>query len=70
MKDLGPLHHFLGMSVTRSADGLQLSQRHYMLEILDRAGMSNCKPCTPPVGTSAKFLQMVAQWLMRLFFMA
>jgi hypothetical protein len=25
MKDLGPLHHFLGMSVTRSADGLQLS---------------------------------------------
>jgi hypothetical protein len=54
MKDLGPLHHFLGMSVTRSADGLQLSQRHYILEILDHAGTSNYKPCTTHVDTSAE----------------
>lgn len=31
MKDLGPLHHFLGMTVTRSTAGLFLSQRHYFL---------------------------------------
>jgi hypothetical protein len=38
MKDLGELHHFLGMHVQRCGDGL-LSQRPYMLDILDRAGM-------------------------------
>jgi hypothetical protein len=27
MTDMGPLHHFLGISVTRSASGLFLSQR-------------------------------------------
>jgi hypothetical protein len=29
MTDMGPLHHFLGISVTRSASGLFLSQRQY-----------------------------------------
>ena len=37
MKDLGALHHFLGMQVQQSGDGL-LSQRQYMLDILERAG--------------------------------
>jgi hypothetical protein len=54
MKDMGPLHHFLGMSVTSHNCTLFLSQRQYMLEILERAGMTNCKPCTTPVDTSAK----------------
>lgn len=54
MKDLGNLHHFLGMGVTRSADGMFLSQIHYMLEILDRGAMTDCKPCSTPVDTCAK----------------
>lgn len=54
MKDLGPLHHFLGLSVTSHDDSLFLSQRHYILEILERAGMANCKPCSTPVDMSAK----------------
>jgi hypothetical protein len=54
MKDMGPLHHFLGMSVTSHNDKLFLSRRQYMLEILDRVGMTNCKSCTTPVDTSAK----------------
>jgi hypothetical protein len=29
MKDLGPLHHFLGVAVERHRDTLFLSQRHY-----------------------------------------
>ena len=40
MKDLGELHHFLGMHVQRHGDGLLLSQKQYMLDILDRAGMT------------------------------
>ena len=54
MKDLGALHHFLGMQVQRSGDGLLLSQRQYMLDILERAGMTECKPCSTPVDTNPK----------------
>lgn len=54
MKDLGDLHHFLGMQVQRRPDGLFLSQRQYMQEILDRAGMAECKPCSTPVDTCSK----------------
>lgn len=53
MKDLGVLHHFLGMHVQPSSDGL-LSQKQYMVELLDRAGMSECKPCLTPVDTNLK----------------
>lgn len=44
MKDLGALHHFLSMSVTRNNNGLLLSQGHYILEILERDGMSDYNP--------------------------
>jgi len=54
MKDLGPLHRFLGMQVQHTGSGLFLSQRQYMLEILDRAGMTDCKPCTTPVDVNPK----------------
>jgi hypothetical protein len=54
MKDMGPLHHFLGMSVTTHNRRLFLSQHQYMLEILERAGMTDCKPSTTPIDTSAK----------------
>lgn len=54
MKDLGPLHHFLGMSVSSRDGGLFLSQRQYILDILARANMSDCKPCSTPVDTNAK----------------
>ncbi|WVZ79892.1 hypothetical protein U9M48_027417 [Paspalum notatum var. saurae] len=54
MKDLGPLQHFLGVAVTRSSSGMVLSQQQYILDILDRAGMADCKPCSTPVDTQAK----------------
>ena len=54
MKDLGELHLFLGMHVQKVADGLLLSQRQYILDILDRAGMADCKPCATPVDTNPK----------------
>ena len=54
MKDLGPLQHFLGIAVTHSSTGMILSQRQYLLDILERAGMTACKPCATPVDTQAK----------------
>jgi hypothetical protein len=54
MTDMGQLHHFLGISVARSASGLFLSQRRYTQDILERAGMSKCKPCSTPVDLHSK----------------
>jgi hypothetical protein len=54
MTDMGQLHHFLGISVTHCADGLFLSQWQYTLDILDRTGMSACKPCSTPVDLHSK----------------
>ena len=54
MTDLGDLHHFLGISVTRSSDGLFLSQRQYAVDLLQRAGMAECHSTSTPVDTRAK----------------
>jgi hypothetical protein len=54
MKDLGDLYHFLGMQVQRHDGCLFLSQRQYMLDILARAGMTDCKPCSTLVDTNLK----------------
>ncbi|XP_021757449.1 uncharacterized protein LOC110722489 [Chenopodium quinoa] len=54
MTDLGPLSSFLGILVTRHADGLFLSKNSYATEIIARANMSSCKPSATPVDTKAK----------------
>jgi hypothetical protein len=54
MKDLGPLHFFLGIQVTRTAAGFFLSQAQYAEDILERASMDNCKSSPTPVDTKAK----------------
>ncbi|KAK1660667.1 hypothetical protein QYE76_048826 [Lolium multiflorum] len=54
MIDLGPLHFFLGIAVTMNVDGLFLSQRQYAMDLLQRAGMSDCHPLATPVDTQAK----------------
>lgn len=53
IKDLGPVHYFLGVQVTRSPQGFFLCQEKYAEE-LDRAGMSQCKAASTPIDTSAK----------------
>jgi hypothetical protein len=54
MTDLKPLHHFLGITVERCSTGLFLYQRTYTFDILKRAVMADCKPCTTPVDIQAK----------------
>ena len=41
MKDLGQLHHFLGVTVEPRPSGLLLHQRQYTLDILERAGFDS-----------------------------
>jgi hypothetical protein len=54
MKDLGPLHYYSSISVSRDASGLSLSQHKYALDILDRAKMRDCNPVKTPVDTAGK----------------
>jgi hypothetical protein len=54
MKDLGQLHHFLGICVQHQPTGIFLSQRQYTMEIIEREGLVDYKPCTTPVNTLSK----------------
>jgi hypothetical protein len=54
MKDLGPLHHFLGVSIQHQPDKLFLTQRSFALDILEHTCMVDCKPVLTPVDTHAK----------------
>nr|XP_020175485.1 uncharacterized mitochondrial protein AtMg00810-like [Aegilops tauschii subsp. strangulata] len=56
LKDLGALLYFLGIEVVRRATGLFLHQQKYASELLERAGMLNCKPASTPVDTKAKYV--------------
>ncbi|XP_025791918.1 uncharacterized protein LOC112873111 [Panicum hallii] len=42
------------MQVQHTESGLFLSQQQYMIEILEWAGMSDCKPCATPVDVNPK----------------
>jgi hypothetical protein len=54
IKDLGPLRFFLGVQVRRDDSGFFLTQDQYAEEILERAGMANCKAAITPVDTKPK----------------
>ena len=54
VKDLGPVHYFLGIDVRRTPSGFVLSQASYARNVLERAGMGNYKPAPTPVDTKAK----------------
>jgi hypothetical protein len=54
MKDLGVLHHFLDVTVEPRPSGLFLHQRQFTCDILERAGMTDCKSCSTPVDTQGK----------------
>ncbi|XP_059067522.1 uncharacterized mitochondrial protein AtMg00810-like [Cryptomeria japonica] len=52
MKDLGLLHYFLSLEVWQKPDGIILSQGKYIIEILKRFGMMNCKSMVTPMETN------------------
>ncbi|RVW46696.1 Retrovirus-related Pol polyprotein from transposon RE1 [Vitis vinifera] len=54
MKDLGPLKYFLRIEVSRSSEGIFLSQRKYALDLLQETGMSGCQPVNTPIEEGLK----------------
>jgi hypothetical protein len=54
MKYLGSVHHFLGVEISTTIDGLHLSQSHYVLTILKWSNMLHCKPMSTPLEVKFK----------------
>jgi len=56
MKDMGPLHYFLGLEVWQGTQGIFLGQGKYTVEILQRFRMMDCKSMPTPMVTNLKLL--------------
>ena len=54
IKDLGKLQYFLGIEVARSEKGIFISQRKYILDLLEETGMMGCKPAESPIESNHK----------------
>jgi hypothetical protein len=54
IKDLGQLRYFLGIQVVRSPRGIVLSQRKYVLDLLDETGMLGCHSTNTPIEENHK----------------
>ncbi|RVW80473.1 Retrovirus-related Pol polyprotein from transposon RE1 [Vitis vinifera] len=64
MKDLGPLKYFLRIEVSRSSEGIFLSQRKYALDLLQEIGMSGCQPVNTPIEEDLAYaLSVVSQYM-------
>ena len=51
-QDLGVLSYFLGVKIHYQLDSILLSQRKYILELLQRVGHSSSKPVPSPMTTN------------------
>jgi hypothetical protein len=54
MKSLGHLKYFLGIEVSRSKEGIFLSQQKYALDLLKETGMTACNPVSTPIEENLK----------------
>lgn len=52
LKDLGELNYFLGIQVTKTEKGINLSQSKYIADLLAKHHMDKCSPCATPMATS------------------
>ena len=49
MKDLGELKYFLGIEVARGREGIYLCQRKYVLDLLTKTGLLDCRTIDTPI---------------------
>ena len=54
MKDLGLANVILGIKISRTSEGITLSQPHYVEKVLNKYYSSECKPVNTPYDSSLK----------------
>ena len=55
-KDLGKLKYFLNIKIAQSKSGMVMSQRKYVLDILEEIGMLDYKPVDTPMDPNIKLI--------------
>ena len=48
MKDMGRVNYFLGIKFSQSRSKIEMDQSQYLISILQKYGMSECKPRSKP----------------------
>eukprot|EP00253_Pinus_taeda_P036220 PITA_36220 len=54
MTDLGYVHYYLGIEVSQHPKSIFLSQKKYIVDLLNRFGMTECNPVTTPMEQNLK----------------
>ena len=54
MKNLGDLHYFLEIEVIHTPDDILLTQRHYVLNMMYKFGMTKCRSVSTPLDQNLK----------------
>ncbi|CAL9029103.1 unnamed protein product [Prunus brigantina] len=57
MKNLGDLNYFLGLQIQYPAEGIFVHQSKYILDVLTKANLLDCKPCLTPCHPNHKLLK-------------
>lgn len=56
LKDLGPLHYFIGLQITRTSKGLFLSQTKYAQDLFLKLNKHNSKPARTPCAPKSRLV--------------
>ena len=59
MTDLGPMHHILGLHITRDHESISINQMRYTNQLLKKYQMNECHPVSTPLDTSVKLLPLL-----------
>lgn len=56
LKNLGNLQYFLNLEISKSTQGMVVSQRKFILELLEEYGVLSAKPSSTPVELNSKLV--------------
>ena len=63
MNNLGQLRYFLGLKIARSEEGIFISQRKYVLDLLQEAGMRTCNSLKFPRTPNLKLMSDTSKYM-------
>src|SRR5271156_5726028 len=58
MSDLGPMHHILGLHITRDLETISINQARFTNQLLKKYQMNECHPVTTPLDTLCKLFPL------------